>query len=461
MNPQDNPPAGSSGVPPEPQAPPQPQVFGPQQSTPSSSFNPQPPAPSGPYGPPQPPLPPATPQGYPQQPGPPGPIASGSMPPMPPGPAYPSYGPPPKKRPGKKLLAIVAAVLILGLGGGVFAYVQIMNNSSEKVLADALTGTMADVLDRKPSQAVGTIKIESKDADRPVKLTIDLDAKLVADNSQIGAKVDLTMETMQISLSGTAIVQGSEAVYFKLDNLGKTVDQIIAEEREYASLKTRYQPIIDKLDGKWIKIDKNSLAELGFDTSKEEIDKCSQALENLRISKDDQKKIKHSFTTHQFAIASEELPAETVDGDKSFHYKLDLNEEAGLHFAKELVELPSFAGVKKDCEIEQKDLDKALEDLKKDVKEQTDKEVDTKPVFELWASKKTHRPTKFKITLDDKEVSMENITMVKINASNISIDIPKESTSISELAKSFEEAYSEAPGNALGWTDIREDVLNR
>lgn len=433
MNPQDTPIPGSSDNPPEPPVSPQPQIIGPQQSTGTPSV--QPVVPGSTFG--------ATTFG-----------GDAPTPPIPPVPAK-------KRMPGKKLLVVVCALLVFGLSGGVFAYVQIMNNSPEKVLADALSGTMADLLDHKPSQAIGTMTVESKEAGQPFKMKIDMDAKQAGSNGQLKAVVDFAMGELQFSVTATTVSEGAKTFYLKFDNLQKTFDQITAHEPETAAMAEVYKPAIQKLDGKWIKIDEQGLADMGFTTTETDFSKCTDALEKLRISKDDQKQIKEIFTTHQFAIASEELPSESVEGDTSFHYKLDMNEEAAVHFTKKLIELPSFATVKKDCKIEQKDLDETIDDIKKDVERQTDKEVATKPVFELWVSKNTRRPTKFKVTFDDKEVSFEDITVVKIDAPNITVEIPQETIDLKEVMQLMGQPSGAAGEATLGWSDIREQVLTQ
>jgi hypothetical protein len=364
-------------------------------------------------------------------------------------PAIPPGQVPKKHRVSKKLLVVFSAVLLLGVGGGAFAYIQIMSNSPEKVLADALTHTMADVLDRKSTQLTGAIKFTSKDASTPYSVLVDIDSKQVNDNSQLTAKVQVKMaEKLDVTVNASAVVEGTDALYIKLDKLQQTVDQIVVAAPDAAEGAHMVQPLIKKIDGKWIKIDKQSLAEFGVPTE-DTIDKCSEELGKLRISKSDQKRVKEIFLNNQFAIASEELPGEAVDGDKSYHYKLDLNEEAAIKFTKEFIEIESFSGVKAACKIDQKGLDQDLKDLKK----QSDEEIQGNPVFELWVSQKTRRPTKVKLAFDDKEASMENIATIKLNAENLHVDVPTDVITLQQLRSDIQDTFSAA--QTLGWSDFR------
>lgn len=361
-----------------------------------------------------------------------------------------------KKRrlPGKKLLALVAVVVVLGLGGSAFAYVNIMNSSPEKVLADALANTMTDLLDQKPYKMVSNIKFESKEASNPYSVAIDIDAKKVGENGEVGATVHVEAgKVFNLSVKGRVIAEGTKTAYLKLDNLQKTVNDVVAMSPELEPMASKVRPLIQKIDGRWIKVDEKSLVSYGVADSEKKVDECTEELNKFRISKADKKRVKEIFANNQFAIASEELPSESVDGDKSYHYKLDLNGDAGLRFAKDFVELESFAAVKKACDIKQDSIDKALSD-KKDNK---DEEVPLKPVLELWVSKKSRYPTKLKVSANDKELTMEQVTTFKINASDISIEIPKDSMTLDELKSEIERTMSAAnsTGMTQGWSAWR------
>jgi len=351
---------------------------------------------------------------------------------------------------GKKMLVAVTVLLLVGMSGGVFAYVSIMNNSPEKILADALSHTMTDILAKKPSQMTGKLTFTSKEADSPYSVVIDFDAKQAGANGQLGATVHVKAgEEFDLTISGTTIGQGSEAAYVKFDNVQKTVDDLVAMYPEGAKAAATAKPFIQKIDGQWIKIDKQGFAKYGMAESQQTIDACAKALEGLRISESDQNKVKEIFLNNQFAIATEELPGEAVDGDESYHYKLDLNEEAGLRFAKDFMQLESFSKVKEACKLKQGDIDKSLEDLKK----QSDEEAQAEPIFELWVSQKTRRPTKIKIAVDDKEFTMENIATIKLDAPNIAVDIPAKFITLQELTADIDKLSTE--GQALGWSARR------
>jgi len=348
---------------------------------------------------------------------------------------------PKKKLPRAKLLLVLVALLIFGLGSGAFAYVNVLNNSPEKVLADALANTMRDVLDRRPLQVVSNIKLKSKDSKNPYEISLDLDAVHVENDGKLSVKGQFTTQEpkLDISISSDLVVQDDKTVYVRLNDLQKSIDKVGSTVPVYAMMAKMYQPIIEKIDGKWIKIDAESLAKMGLQQSAEETNKCSEAFTNLRISSKDSKRVKEIFKQNQFAIASEVLPAESVDGDKSFHYKLDLNKEAGARFVKELATLDSFKDVKQECKVKQEDLDKSLKKI-----EEGKEKSNTKPIIELWVSKKTRHITRTLIKVDDKEAEFTMSANAKIDARNLSVEVPKDSIKIEDLKAEFESAMQKA-----------------
>jgi len=109
--------------------------------------------------------------------------------------------------------------------------------------------------------------------------------------------------------------------------------------------------------------------------------------------------------------------------------------------------MESFATVKKDCDIDQKDIEDGFKNESK-----AEEKDDVKPIVELWVGKKSRRPTKFKITANDKEFSMDFNTEVKLNAKDITVEKPSSSISVDELKAEFEKLM---PSGATSTTDFQ------
>lgn len=345
------------------------------------------------------------------------------------------------KQKKKRFLTIIMVALVFLLilgGGGGFAYYTAMNNRPEKVLADALGNTLKDLLDRKPSSAIGSIKYEFKGA-KNGSATFEYNSKTADNNTQQEASLNLKYENVDVAVKGAVIMFGSDETYVKFDELKQTVDQISKKSPDLALVVEAYKPLVDKIDSKWIKIDKQSLVELGFANSEEEVDKCSTALTNLRISKKDQKQIKKLFLENQFAFAVEKLPKDKVENEVSYHYKLDFNEQKSINFMKSMLGLESYKTLKSDCRIKDEEFDKQLEDLKNNTSKEADK---IKPVVELWVGGKTRLPTKLKVTTSEETVTMEFVSTIKINDKNFKIEAPADSMNIKDLKSELESLFS-------------------
>lgn len=342
----------------------------------------------------------------------------------------------------KKRFLLVAVIVFLVLliigGGGGFAYYTAMNNKPEKVLADALSNTIKDVLDRNPSSMIGSVKYEFK-GEKKGSMNIEFNSKISGGNTQQEASLNLKSDEIDFTIKGAVITLSTNEVYVKFDDLKKLTEQSSKSNPDLATYVESFKPIIDKIDSKWIKIDKQSLVEFGFVESEEEVDKCTKAMADLRVSKDDKKKLKKIFLDNQFMIATEKLSKEKVDKESSYHYKLDFNEEKSIKFSKSVTDLESFKGVKTDCKVKNEDYDKQLTELKNNAGREADQ---IKPVVELWVGAKTRLPTKIKITTNDETLTMEFDSKIKINDKSFKIEAPAGSINIKDLKTEIESLFS-------------------
>lgn len=348
--------------------------------------------------------------------------------------------PPAKKR--NKLLFIGLPILLVVLllsGGGAFAWYTVMNNKPEKVLADAFTNTVGDLLAKRPSEAVGVLTYEMKGSS-DMKLTLNFSGKNSGQNSQsdIDAKLDLSGKSF--NLKASAVVFGTDEYYVKLSNVQKTIDTFTEGSPEYDSYAQMVKPIVSKIDGKWIVITKDDLSELGSSATDTDVDKCTTAVQHLKLDKKDTKQLKKLFSENQFIIASETLPGEKVKDEASFHFKLDFNDKAAVAFAKQVIDLPSMATVKKDCDIKPEDFSNKVSEFDKDASNGDTSDV--KPVVELWVGKKTRRPTQVRISADDKELTASFVSQINLNATNISVEKPSGAIPIKQLQQDVKDLLS-------------------
>ncbi len=184
-----------------------------------------------------------------------------------------------------------------------------------------------------------------------------------------------------------------------------------------------FDPIIKKVDGTWIRITTSDIDQFSG-SSDLKAEKCSEAVQQLRLSKDDQSQMKKLFDQNQFIEAKEVYDNQAIDGDTNFHYLIDFNDKHAQQFIKSAVKLQSFKQVVEDCDID-------IEDIGKTNSSSEDKPEEVK--FELWVSTNTRRFTKIRVQVSDKELTLDFDSKVKFDAQNVTIEKPSEFITIEQL----------------------------
>jgi hypothetical protein len=349
----------------------------------------------------------------------------------------------------KKKFILGGILLFIVLAGGVLAGVYThLNNKPEKVLADAFVNTIGDVVDKKPMTSVGALSFESKGS-TPVKLSLKIDSKTNGKDGQGSADVTVEFAGKEYSIKGSGVVFGEDEVYVKVERLREAVRQLAASQPALGAYEQMVQPIVSKVDNQWIKITKDDLKELGM-ANEDTIDKCSVAVQNIKLSKSDKKQMKKLFKENQFIVAGETLENENISGEKSFHYKLDFNNKAAENFAKQVITMESLSQIKKDCEFDEEKIEESFSEQQSS--SSSDSKV--KPVVELWVGKKSRRPTQFKLTAKDTEFSMDFNTQVKFDADNIVVEKPANSISVQELKREIENLVPGATQRTSGFDTL-------
>ncbi|MFO0970824.1 MAG: hypothetical protein U0520_00525 [Candidatus Saccharimonadales bacterium] len=341
-------------------------------------------------------------------------------------------------------IGFALAFVVLLTGGGAFAFYNYQNNKPEKVLADALANTISSFGEESSSTTLGSLTYEYK-GDQSVKVKVAFEGKATGEDGQGSADITLDFAGRMYTVKTSAVVFGEDEVYFKVEKLKALVDQLLLNNPEAAAYGEYVNPIVAKVDNRWIKITKNDISKLSS-ASKDEVDTCTEALKSFKISKDDSKQLKKLFNENQFIVVSEKLKNQTAANESSFHYKLDFNNAAAESFAKEVITLESFKTIKQDCELDEKKIAEGFKDAKDGVAKEA-----SKPVVELWVGKKTRRPTKFRVSADDKDITVDFSSEFRFGAEDVLIERPKKSISVTDLKEEFERIMPSA-------TSARVDV---
>lgn len=323
-------------------------------------------------------------------------------------PSQPATEMPAPKKSGKKkfvIAGIVALVIALLAGGGAFAYFGWYQNP-DKVIADSLVNTL--------SSTPGSVKMNAtyKAGDTGISLSVDAkgndkiaDANLSFEYASVSQKIDLKSTANMVATEGGT-------VYIKLNNVRelaeKAVDAMIessaAQYKEYGynltesqiaqqkkEALTQYEPVIAKIDNKWIKFsaDKKS--------STSEDQKCtSKALEKLRTDGAYRGEIGKVYADNKFVVVKEQLGMK----DGSYGYVLELDQDKAKSFGK-AAESTQFA----------KDLKKCSGSTSSSSSSSTssdDKFKNTR--VELWVSQWSHQITGLKISTTYADTQSADLT---------------------------------------------------
>lgn len=155
---------------------------------------------------------------------------------------------------------ILMAILALLGGGGVLAY-NLWYQNPEKVVTDALINAAT----AKTSAYAGTVKVESDS----VKTVINLTTKQADATGSFDAKVTVTMAGKDYAVNGSALVDASGDLYFKVEKLAGIVAEYKSQLGSYidASQSATIDKLVAKIDGTWIKVSSADLKEFSDTTA--------------------------------------------------------------------------------------------------------------------------------------------------------------------------------------------------
>ncbi len=345
----------------------------------------------------------------------------------------------PKKGGAKKVVMIILAVLLalMVISGISLAFVfNNLNNKPEKVLSDAFANIVSDTVNRNPYTYVSKISI--KDPSKKLDASLEFNTQWANNNGQVDAKLNLMSEgtgATSIDLKASVLNIDNKEYYLKIDDLKETLDNLSKQYSSYGfeDKLVAYDSLIKKIDGSWIKIyplDTDTTESLNLDNN---ANPCVEAANNIKISKADQKTINKIFKDNRFIIVEEVYGKDNVDADKSFHYKINFDNDKGTSFTKELMGLESFKEVVSACEIKEEDFTN-----NQNYSSQLDNTT-----TELWVNAKSRRFNKITTNYKNKTLTMDFASTINFDNKNIQVQKPSSFITIDEI-KSDAEAISKS-----------------
>lgn len=328
----------------------------------------------------------------------------------------------PKK--GKKKLIIgivVAAIITLGIGGGAFAAYSWYQNP-QKVVTDSLINAFT----AKTSIYTGSIKAGNDF----VEVAVDITAKK-ADSAagSLDAKVTVTVENEDYKVNGSALIDASGDLYFKIDNLEDIVNEYKNQlgVSEYSmNVSSAIDKIVKKIDGTWIRISSDDLKEYSDDYASSKT--CIN--DTIKKYKDDKvaiAEITDLYKENQLFIIDRDLGQK----DGSFGYGIKGSDN---------VTLKSFLNGLKNTEI-YKSLHSCDDDFVIDTNDIDVNDInsaDDEVTVELWVDVWSHQITKIILDNDTDDTKLSATITPEYNQ-KIEIATPSSSITLTELQTYIED----------------------
>ena len=357
----------------------------------------------------------------------------------------------PQKNPKIKMmvLGIIAAFVVLGgIGGGTYWYMY--NNHPDKILADAMFGSVEDMIAQKPMEMNGELSFKAAQTsgsnDQMPTVSVKFNSATSGKESKgsLAAKVVYGGQDYSLGVEAVAVAEGES--YFKINDLEKTINSVVKQMPDMQSSAASLSPIVKKIDGRWIKITEKDLKELGL-YEEQSATECTKAIESIKMSKKDEKKMKSSYKKNQFMSVTEKMGTEEINGQKSEHYKLGFDTDKAKSFSNDLFSLESVKPVAKTCKVEAKDMAEAIDQAQSKVEKLRKK--DGKMQVEMWVNKETRRPTKVGVNGDGSGMSVNFSTATQFDAKDLAIQKPKDVVEFKSLVKDIE-ALMQSDTSVLG-----------
>ena len=327
-----------------------------------------------------------------------------------------------------KMKAIIIMVLlgILVLGGGAFAYYRFLWMTPEKVMAKMMQNLKTVKTFEYSGQADVSFIPESKAVEFPAVNAITASVYQNTDE----AKVKITFSGIN-DANNPDNQKGKFSIKINSEQKGEKIslglETISLEKIIY--LKITELPDLgfinlDSLQKEWIKIDIEAL--------KKENSLIDMEIASSSVLEAKKEKLTALLNSKDFFQIGEEFDDEVIDGNDSYHYRLDISQENQYNFTVALLDALYEDGVD--------------DSSKAEIRESLNKK--NFPGLHLWVSKKDYLPTKISFANTSKDDAGKIIGKIDLSLffknynQTVKVEAP-------ESSKSFQEIFSEIFGSLM------------
>ena len=253
---------------------------------------------------------------------------------------------PPGLKAERKRSVTVAVILlsfaVIVLVGG-FLYTKVLVDRPEKVIADALASGLEDGFSDSPIEFTGEITAGDKTEQAQTTFSGITEKGLLSGrgNQHYFATINYKKADKTTVIEAEFFTTQEGTVFVKLKNLQEVVNKI-AGDAELAYGKEGeaiLQNVIAKYHKKWIKL--SAIEAKSFNlTFLSRTNECEVARQGVRFDQEDIETLKNAYAKNPFVVLEEDLGSEKINGRRSHHYKLSLNEAQMNTFIEGSSQLP-------------------------------------------------------------------------------------------------------------------------
>ena len=348
--------------------------------------------------------------------------------------------PPKKKRKGLIVGIIIAAALVVVGAGSVLGY-NLWYQNPDKVVYDALMNAF------KAKSITGDGELVVKTGDVSIKVTFD--TKGEGSNGQLTAKavIDGDIDGQEISVDVTgSVITKDDTVYFKLDNVRETVDDIA--KASDVTVPEYFDVIIKKIDGQWVSVKASDYEDISKEVAAQQ--ECvTKTFDSLSTDDKMKREVIDLYRENKIIVIGDTLAAKDINGVASLGYTISSDNDAAKAFVKGL-EDTAFGKALKECD-DSVDFSDAAKDI--------DINIDGNSRIELWVSRFGHEITQVNVTGKEDDASGSLVFNPVFNK-EVTIEAPEKAITFKQLQNDIQKAVEEFYADTYGDDYYTEDDIS-
>jgi hypothetical protein len=341
------------------------------------------------------------------------------------------------------VFALGAALLIvLFAAASALAYTWYQN--PDRVIMDGF----AKALQAKTVAYSGTITAKGPNDDSKSFMKLDIKGAAAGGNANVEVKATIEQDSQQFEISGKGVFAKDGTLYIQFKDLQKLLDGYLQDNPEMR-LPEESKPLIDKLlakvDGRWIKISPSDLEDYSS-----EVKNTMTCIQDATVSFRNDEQVRNEFMaiyqSHPFVRMEDSLGIK--NGSYGYVIGTDKEKEKAFwiaskktKFYKQLVECDdSF-------KIDEEDMEP----------EDTVKSERT----EIWLSQWRHEITRVNVRSESNDGSITEMSWLPVFNEQISVDIPSDARTLTELQADMEAIFEEYMMSQIGEDPAAEALLGQ